>query len=94
MYDLLLQTGLKYEELYDMTLWELKNTLEQRMKGVSYFLWKTSGLNKYVLAKSYPKSPQEANPELYPFKKVYAMPEVLKEEYLKQKGVKTRHERE
>jgi hypothetical protein len=61
--------------MYDMTLKELSETLENRKKGLAYELWKqavlitmgVSDLLKDKKSKSvFPKTPQEACPELYP----------------------------
>jgi hypothetical protein len=61
--------------MYDMTLKELSDTLEHRKKGLAYKLWKqavlitmgVSDLLKDKKSKSvFPKTPQEACPELYP----------------------------
>ena len=61
--------------MYDMTLKELIDTIEYRKKGLGYELWKqsvliTMGINdlfKDKNAKStFPKTPQDASPELYP----------------------------
>lgn len=61
--------------MYDMTLKELSETLERRKKGLAYKLWKqavliTMGVSDLLKDKksksSFPNSPQEACPELYP----------------------------
>lgn len=61
--------------MYDMTLKELSETLEYRKKGLAYELWKqavliTMGVSDLLKDKksksSFPKTPQEACPELYP----------------------------
>lgn len=83
-YDLLLQRGYKYEELYDMTLKELVNALKNVNKGLSYFLFKDKVLMNQALAGKMKRTPEEANPELYPPKKTYEMPDWLKERYKKQ----------
>lgn len=70
-----------------MTLYELKNTLREANAGLSYFMWKQAGLTIAMLGKERPKTPQEANPELYPPKKTYKMPEWVRKKYMKQKGV-------
>ena len=58
-----------------MTLKELSDTLEYRKKGLAYELWKQAGLIMLGVAdilkdkkskEIFPKSPQEACPELYP----------------------------
>ena len=70
--------------MYDMTIYELKNTLEQRKQGLSYRLWKQGNLSQPM--KEYPANPDEANPELAKPKKKYAMPDFLKKKWAKQKG--------
>jgi hypothetical protein len=61
--------------MYDMTLRELSDTLEYLKKGLAYKLWKQADLITMGVAdllkdkKSkaiFPKTPQEACPELYP----------------------------
>jgi hypothetical protein len=61
--------------MYDMTLKELSETLERRKKGLAYKLWKqaeliTMGVADLLKDKKskdiFPKTPQEACPELYP----------------------------
>ena len=58
-----------------MTLKELSDTLENRKKGLGYELWKQAGLIMLGIGELlkdkkskeiFPKSPQEACPELYP----------------------------
>ena len=61
--------------MYDMTLKELSDTLENRKKGMAYELWKqavliTMGVADVLKDKKgksiFPNSPQDACPELYP----------------------------
>lgn len=80
----MLQRGYKYNELYDMTLKELHNAYNNVNKGLSYFLFKDKVLMSQALAGKMKRTPEEANPELYPPKKTYKMPEWLKERYSKQ----------
>lgn len=61
-----------------MDITELVNTLKQRKKGLAYKLWKQALLNKYILAKEFPKTPEDASPELYPPRKTYKMYDFLK----------------
>lgn len=68
-----------------MTPYELKKTLEQRKEGLSYKLWKQGNLCQIM--QKYPETPEEASPELAKPKKKYAMPDFLKEKWLKQRGV-------
>jgi len=83
-YDLLLQRGYKYDELYDMTLKELKNANEQINKGLAYMLFKDKVLMSQALVGKMKKTPQEALPELYPPKKTYKMPAWIRKRYEKQ----------
>lgn len=80
----MLQRGYKYDELYDMTLKELANALKNINKGLSYFLFKDKVLMSQALVGKMKRTPEEANPELYPPKKTYKMPDWLKERYVKQ----------
>lgn len=60
--------------MYDMTLKELSETIENRKKGLAYELWKQAMLitigfsdaNRTKGEAMFPKTPQEACPELYP----------------------------
>lgn len=69
-----------------MTLYELKNSLKEANVGLSYFMWKQAGLIISMLGKDRPKNPEEANPELYPPKKKYKMPDWIKKKYLVERG--------
>lgn len=71
--------------MYDMTIYELKKTLEQRKQGLSYKLWKQGNLAQ--LMKEYPETPDDASPELSKPKKKIAMPDFLKKKWAKQKGL-------
>ena len=71
-----------------MTLKELNAAVEGYNKGLSYRMFKQAYLVGLAFAGKFPKSPEEANKELYPPKKTYKMPAWLKERYYKQKGVK------
>lgn len=62
-----------------MTIYELEETLKHRKMGKAYEIWKQSILNTYVMSPDmFPKTPEEACPELYPPKKTYKMPNFLK----------------
>lgn len=87
-YDALMQRGYKHEELYNMTLKELKNALEHHNKGLAYKMFKQAYLIGLAFGGKFPKSPEDACKELYPPKKTYKMPDWLKKRYMKQKGVK------
>ena len=69
-----------------MTLKELRNTLINVNKGLAYVLFKDKVLMNQALAGKMKKTIEEACPELYPPKKIYKMPDWLKERYKKQKG--------
>ncbi|MBE6156974.1 MAG: hypothetical protein E7161_04460 [Firmicutes bacterium] len=70
-----------------MTVKELMNTLEQRKKGLAYRMWKEANLIGVAFGgKSYPKTPEDASPELYPQKIGVKMPDFLKEKWLKRGG--------
>lgn len=79
LYNGLLELGYLYKDLYEMTLLELEDTLEQRKKGLAYRLWKQANLNTFVRnPEAFPDTPEKACPELYPPPKTYKMPEFLK----------------
>lgn len=84
-----MQRGYKQEELYSMTLKELRDTLRSINKGLGYTMYKQAYLIGLAFSgKNFPESPEKASPELYPPKKTYKMPDWLRKRYLKQKGVK------
>lgn len=68
-----------------MTLKELSMTLKSANKGLSYTMYKQSVLIIQALNGKLPRTHEEANKELFPKKKSYAMPDWLKERYKKQK---------
>lgn len=74
-------------DLYDMTLYELRETLENKRKGLAYQMWKQAILYGQLFNKNFPKTPEEACPELYPPKKTYKMPQWMIEKYYK-RGMK------
>lgn len=74
----------KLEELYDMTLKELVDSLKYRREGLGYYLWKNGMLNQRL--KEYPNSPEDASPELFEEKKGIPMPDFLKFKFLKRTG--------
>lgn len=84
LYEELLKFDLTYKQMYEMTVYELKKTLEARKEGLSYKLWKLGNLSQPM--KKYPETPDEASPELAKPKKKYAMPNFLKEKWARQKG--------
>lgn len=78
--------GLSFEEMYDMTLKELSDTVTQRKKWKAYEFWKNAYMNSWAMfGKDYPKEPEPASPELYPSKPRYKIPDFLKER-LNRKG--------
>lgn len=85
-YDLLQERGYKHEELYNMTLKELRISLRNVNKGLGYKLYQSALLTGLAFVGKLPKSPQDAMPELYPPKKTYKMPEWMRKKYLKRKG--------
>lgn len=71
-----------------MTLKELKRATENYNKGLAYEMYKQAYMTGLAFGgKKFPKSAEEAFPELYPPKKRYKMPEWMKKRYYKQKGV-------
>lgn len=83
MYDSLVELGYLYKDLYDMTLYELEQTIINRRKGLAYQIWRLSTFIHSPLVKNFPNSPKEAMPELYPKEKGIPMPEFLKEKAIK-----------
>ena len=79
MYQELLEFEFTYEQLYDMTIRELFDTLVARRKGLAYRMWKEAYLTAWaVMGKKFPKKPKEASPELFPKPKAIEMPENLR----------------
>ena len=74
-----------YKDLYDMTITEINDTIENRQRGKAYDLWKQAEIIARMVSKEPYKTPEEACPELYPPKKAYKMPEFLKDKN-KRKG--------
>ena len=68
-----------------MTPKELLKTLECRRKGLAYQLWKQGNLIGAVMG-NYPRTPEEACPELYPPKTSIKMPDFLKDKWLRKEG--------
>lgn len=67
-----------------MDLKELINTLNYRRQGLAYELWKGAVITASMFDKNFPKTPEDASPELFPERKGIQMPEWLKEKALKQ----------
>jgi hypothetical protein len=82
-----MQLGLNLNELYDMTLYELRETLISRRKGLAYQMWKQAVLVGRLFNKDFPQTPEDASPELYPPKKTYKMPAWMMAKYYK-RGMK------
>lgn len=82
-----MERGYKIDELYDMTIKELRMSLKSANKGLSYQMYKQAILINQGIAGKLPQRHEEANPELFPRKKTYVMPDWVKERYYKQKGV-------
>lgn len=83
-----MERGYKIDELYNMTVKELMMSLRCTNKGLSYKMYKQAVLINQGIAGKLPQRHEEANPELFPKKKSYVMPDWVKERYYKQKGVK------
>jgi hypothetical protein len=74
-----------------MSIKELLFSLKYKREGDAYYYWKVglmarAGYN----AKHYPKTPEEASPELFEKKKSAKMPDWLKEDYAKRLNEKYR----
>lgn len=67
-----------------MTLYELKITLENKRKGLAEHLFKEAVIIGRLFNKDFPKTSEEAFPELYPPKKTYEVSDWIKERYLRQ----------
>ena len=87
-----MQRGYKYQDLYEMTLYELKNSLKETNAGLAYQMWKQAVLIISMLGKDRPENPEKGSPELYPPKKIYKMPEWMIKKYMRQEGVKYENE--
>lgn len=83
LYSQLLEFDLTYDQLYEMTVKELIDTLIGRRKGIGYNFWKQAYLISWAVAgKHYPKTPEKASPELYPKKPTIKMPSNLLKKHL------------
>lgn len=83
-----MERGYKIDELYNMTVKELRNSLKSANKGLSYKMYKQAILINQAVIGKLPDRHEKANPELFPKKKSYIMPDWVKERFYKQKGVK------
>ena len=68
-------------DLYEMTLYELKMALESKRKGLAEHLYKEAVIIGRLFNKDFPRTSQEAFPELYPPKKSYEVSSWIKERY-------------
>lgn len=87
LYNELLKLGYLYDELYEMTIKELSDTLTMKKQGLAYELWKsayltTLGISDLLKGKNdksnFPMSVESASPELFPKPVTIEMPEVLR----------------
>lgn len=85
-YSELLQFDLQYNDLYEMTITELENTLISKRKGLAYRIWRLSSFTRSPFTKNFPNNPKEAMPELYPIEKGIPMPDFLKKKAM-ERGV-------
>ena len=83
MYDELVGIGYLYKDLYEMTLYELDNTLEKRKMFIGYEIYRLASLTRSPFVKNFPSTPKDACPELYPIEKGIPMPDFLKEKAMK-----------
>lgn len=84
----MLEYNLTYDQLYDMTVSEMIDTLTAKRRAQGYAMWKQAYLIKWaVLGKHFPKSPEEASPELFVKKKRIKMPpNLFKKHMARMKG--------
>lgn len=69
-----------------MTLKELSDSLKGKRSGLGYKMWKQAVLiGSACFSKEFPKTPEEASPELFP-KASMPMPDFLKDKYYKKGG--------
>lgn len=71
-------------DLYEMTLYELKIMLEGKRKGLAEHLYKEAVIIGRLFNKDFPKTSEEAFPELFPPKKTYKVSSWIIERYQKQ----------
>ena len=79
----MLKLGYLYKDLYEMTLMELQNMLENRKKGLAYEIWRLATFVHSPLVKDFPDSPEKAMPELFPQQRGIKMPDFLIEKAIK-----------
>ena len=72
-----------YDQLYEMTVKELIDTLVAKRKGLGYRIWKQAYMISWaVMGKGFPKTPEKASPELYQIStkpRIKMPPNLLKE---------------
>lgn len=95
LYIELAKLGYHLEELYDMSIKELLFSLKYRREGDAYFYWKVGVMTRTgVNAKTFPKNPEAASPELFEKKKSAKMPDWLVEDYQKKLNEKFKRKEE
>ena len=78
-YGELCKYGYLITDLYNLTIAELDEMLEERKQGHDYKLCKQYNLIATAcFSKNYPETPEKASPELYPPKKKFKRPDFLK----------------
>ena len=83
----MLEYEFTYDQLYEMTISELIDTLQSRRKGFAYRVWKQAYMISWaVMGKNYPRDPQKASPELYPQKPRIKMPPNLLKKEMEKRG--------
>ena len=89
----MLEYDFTYDQLYEMTISEMIDTLTARRKGMAYRIWKEAHLIAWaVMGKGYPKTPEMASPELYPAKQRIKMPPNLLKAQNEKRGGKIIYE--
>ena len=83
LYDNLVELDLNYVDLYDMTLYELIETLKNRRKGLAYKIWRLASFTRSPFVKEFPANPKEAMPELFIKDEGIAMPDFLVDKAIK-----------
>lgn len=70
-----------------MTVKELIDTLTAKRRAQGYAMWKQAYLIQWaILGKHFPKSPEQASPELFPKRKIQMPPNLLKKHLARMKG--------
>ena len=71
-----------------MTISELEKMLVNKRKGLAYKIWRLASFTRSPFVKEFPKSPEEAMPELFPPKQGIPMPNFLIEKAMKRGVIK------